>query len=72
MFKNVGSVDRAVRIVLGVGLLALVLVGPCTFWGLLGVVPLFTGFIGFCPAYSLFGVSSATRNAALTEGGHQP
>lgn len=72
MFRNVGSVDRVARVVLGVVLLALVLVGPCTFWGLLGIVPLFTGFIGFCPLYSLFGISSATRSAALSEGGHQP
>jgi hypothetical protein len=71
MFRNVGSVDRVARVVLGVVLLALVLVGPCMFWGFLGIVPLFTGLIGFCPLYSLLGVSSTSRSVSLTEGGLQ-
>ncbi len=59
MFKrNVGSVDRALRIVLGLALLALVVVGPKTLWGLLGLVPLLTGAIGSCPAYSLLGLKT--------------
>ncbi len=57
MFKvNVGSVDRVLRIVLGIVLLALVFVGPKTMWGLIGVVPLVTGLFRTCPLYSLFGI----------------
>lgn len=56
--KNIGTVDRTVRIVLGVALLALVFVGPQTPWGWLGLVPLLTAFVSFCPAYWIFGVRS--------------
>ena len=59
MFKrNVGSVDRALRIVLGLALLALVVVGPKTLWGLVGLVPLLTGAVGSCPAYTLLGLKT--------------
>lgn len=58
MFANVGTLDRLLRILLGVGLIALVFVGPKTPWGWVGAVPLLTGLIGFCPAYRLFGLST--------------
>lgn len=59
MFKtNVGTVDRALRIVLGLVLIALVFVGPQTPWGWIGLVPLLTGVMRTCPLYSLIGVSS--------------
>lgn len=54
MMKNVGTVDRAVRIVAGLALIALAVTGPRTPWGWLGVVPLATALLGYCPAYSLF------------------
>jgi hypothetical protein len=54
MMKNVGGIDRALRIVVGLALLAIVFVGPKTPWGWIGIVPLATALIGFCPAYSLF------------------
>ena len=53
--RNVGGVDRVLRVVLGVVLLSLVVVGPQTYWGLIGVVPLVTGLVGNCPLYSLLG-----------------
>ena len=53
---NEGTHDRAIRIVLGLGLLAMVFVGPHTWLGWLGVVPLLTGVVGFCPLYRLLGV----------------
>ena len=56
--KNVGNTDRAVRIILGIGLIALVFVGPQTVWGWVGVIPLLTAFVGSCPLYSLIGVNS--------------
>lgn len=54
--KNEGTLDRVARIVLGLGLLALVFVGPQTPWGWIGVVPLLTGLVGWCPLYTLLGV----------------
>ncbi|HFD79090.1 MAG TPA: DUF2892 domain-containing protein [Gammaproteobacteria bacterium] len=59
---NVGGIDRALRIVVGGAVVALTFVGPYTDvlfpWGLIGAVPLVTGLIGWCPAYSLFGLST--------------
>ena len=54
--KNVGSIDRILRIVVGLGLISLVFIGPQTPWGWIGVVPLLTAFIGFCPLYTLIGI----------------
>jgi hypothetical protein len=56
MNLNEGIVDRAVRIILGIGLLALVFVGPKTWFGLVGLLPLITGVVGFCPLYRLIGI----------------
>ena len=65
MKRNVGTVDRIIRVILGLGLLALVFVGPQSAWGYVGIVPLLTAFIGNCPAYSIFGISScATHGGA--------
>lgn len=59
MFKmNVGGIDRVLRIVLGIGLLALVVIGPKTPWGLIGVVPLMTGLFRMCPIYSILGLNT--------------
>jgi hypothetical protein len=60
MVTNVGKVDRIVRIILGLALLAVVLLGqgPLRWLGLIGIVPLATAFMGWCPAYSLFGMST--------------
>jgi len=55
---NEGSIDRAARVVVGLGLLAMVFVGPHTPWGWIGLVPLATGAIGFCPLYRVFGWST--------------
>jgi hypothetical protein len=64
MSANVGTLDRILRIALGLALLSLVFVGPQTLWGLVGIVPLATALFGFCPAYALFGIRTcATRNA---------
>lgn len=58
MTRNVGTIDRAARVVLGLALLSLVFVGPQTNWGWLGLVPLATAVIGWCPPYALFGIST--------------
>lgn len=59
MFKtNVGSVDRALRIAVGLALIALAATGTVGAWGWLGIVPLLTGTFRFCPAYLPFGLST--------------
>jgi hypothetical protein len=59
MFQtNEGTLDRAARVILGLGLLSLTVVGPQTWFGLLGLLPLATGLAGTCPAYTLLGVST--------------
>ena len=60
--QNMGSIDRIVRLVLGIGLLSLVFVGPQTAWGWLGMIPLVTAFAGSCPLYTLFGLSTCRVN----------
>ena len=56
--RNEGTIDRVLRVGLGVALIALVFVGPQTPWGWLGLVPLLTGLVGFCPLYRLVRVNS--------------
>ncbi len=51
MQKNVGGIDRWIRIILGIILLLLVFVGPHTKWGWIGLIPLLTGIFNFCPLY---------------------
>jgi hypothetical protein len=62
MKTNVGTIDRVVRVIAGLGLLSLAFVGPQTPWGYLGIVLVATALIGYCPAYTLLGVRTcATR-----------
>ena len=63
MTRNVGTIDRLLRIVVGLALLSLVFVGPQSYWGLIGLVPLGTALIGYCPAYSLFGIRTCKTRA---------
>lgn len=58
MKRNVGQIDRAFRIALGLVLLVLAFRGQYTPWTWLGVVPLLTGLIGWCPPYSLLGINT--------------
>jgi hypothetical protein len=58
MTRNVGQTERLIRIVAGLGLLYLAATGQYTPWTWLGVVPLLTGLIGWCPPYALFGINT--------------
>ncbi|MDO8267522.1 MAG: DUF2892 domain-containing protein [Moraxellaceae bacterium] len=58
MERNIGDVERVVRVVAGLGLLSLVFVGPQTLWGLIGIMPILTGLSGWCPPYSLLGINT--------------
>ncbi len=56
--NNEHAIERAIRVVLGLALLAMVFVGPKSMWGLVGLVPLLTGIVGSCPLYALVGFST--------------
>lgn len=58
MKTNEGSIDRAVRVIAGLALLGMTYGGIIGAWGWIGAVPLLTGIIGICPAYSIFGIST--------------
>ena len=61
MTANVGTVDRAIRIALGLALIAATLMGWIGVWGWLGVIPIATGVFRFCPAYLPFGLNGCKR-----------
>lgn len=54
--KNVGPLDKTLRIVAGLVLIVLALTGTIGAWGWIGVVPIATGLLGWCPAYTLLGI----------------
>ena len=57
MFRtNEGTIDRVLRVLVGLALIAIVFVGPKTPWGWVGLVPLLTGLVGTCPVYTLLGI----------------
>ena len=64
MKSNVGGIDRIVRIVVGVLLVALAATGQVGAWGWIGLLPLATGALGWCPPYGLLGINTCkNRNA---------
>jgi len=65
MNLNVGGIDKGIRIALGVVLLSLVVLleGGIRWIGLVGIVPLATGLMGYCPIYSILGINTCPRNA---------
>jgi Protein of unknown function (DUF2892) len=58
MKSNVGGIDRVLRIVVGLVLIALAVTGTVGVWGYIGVVPLLTGLIGWCGLYTMLGLST--------------
>ncbi len=61
MKANVGTIDRVLRILVGVLLIALTLTGTIGLWGWIGLVPLATGVVRFCPLYPLLGISTCKQ-----------
>jgi Protein of unknown function (DUF2892) len=64
MFINVGTVDRIIRVVAGVALIALALLAPdirFSYLGWLGIIPIVTAIVGYCPLYSILGVRTDTN-----------
>lgn len=64
MKANVGGIDRMLRIVVGLVLIALAATGTVGAWGWIGVVPLVTGLVRFCPLYPLLGLSTCPLQKA--------
>jgi hypothetical protein len=58
---NIGRIVRIVRIVAGVGVLSLAFLGPRSPWAYLGLLPLLSGLIGWCPPYALFGINTCKK-----------
>lgn len=60
MTKNIGGIDRIVRIIVGVALIAATLTGAIGVWGWIGVVPLVTALMGWCPPYAILGFNTCS------------
>ena len=60
MPKNEHTIERIIRVVVGLVGISLVFVGPKSLWGLVGLVPLVTGLAGTCPVYTIFGISTCS------------
>ena len=69
MTCNVGGIDRILRAVVGLALISLVFVGPQTAWGWIGLVPLATAILGWCPPYALFGINTCRSRPAEPSSG---
>ncbi|MEY2893986.1 MAG: hypothetical protein RJA98_3894 [Pseudomonadota bacterium] len=58
MSKNEGNLDRAVRVIAGLALITLAATGTIGAWGWIGIVPVLTGAMGFCPLYTALGINT--------------
>lgn len=58
MTKNIHPIERAARVIVGLGLCSMAFIGPQNLWFLLGLVPLATGLLGWCPPYQLLGINT--------------
>lgn len=60
MKKNIGNIERVIRVLAGIGILSLIFIleGDTRWWGLIGIVPLATGVIGWCPPYAILGIKT--------------
>jgi len=58
MKKNIHNIERGARIVIGLALVSMAFVGPANLWFLLGLVPLTTGLVGWCPPYAMLGINT--------------
>ncbi len=61
MTRNVGTTDRGIRLVVGVALLSLAFIGPRTPLGYLGLIPIITALVNFCPLYAILGINTCPR-----------
>ncbi len=66
MTRNIGNIDRVIRVIVGLGLLSLILIleGNARWWGLIGLGPLATAVMGDCPPYAWMGISTCSKEEA--------
>ena len=62
MKRNIGSAERVIRVIAGVAILSLAVIGPKSPWAFLGAVPLLTGLVGWCPPYAVLGISTCKKS----------
>jgi DUF2892 family protein len=55
---NIGNSERVIRVVIGIAILSLAFAGPKSPWAYLGILPVLTGVLGWCPPYAMFGIST--------------
>ncbi len=61
MKQNIHNIERIIRVLLGIIILSLVFIGPESWWGLIGILPILTGLSGWCPPYQLLGISTCKK-----------
>lgn len=61
MKQNVHNIERVVRVVIGAAIVSLVFIGPQSPWGWLGLVPIATGLLGWCPPYAMLGINTCKK-----------
>ena len=61
MQQNIHNIERIIRVLLGIIILSLVFIGPKSWWGLIGILPILTGLSGWCPPYQLLGISTCKK-----------
>ena len=61
MKQNVHNIERVVRVVIGAAIVSLVFIGPQSPWGWLGLVPIATGLLGWCPPYAMLGITTCKK-----------
>lgn len=66
MTCNIGNIERVLRAIVGLGIISLAFVGPQSSWGWLGLVPLATAVVGWCPPYALLGISTCGAKKTQT------
>lgn len=59
--RNIGTTERIIRVMVGIGILSLAFIGPQSPWAALGILPLLTGLMGWCPPYALLGISTCRQ-----------
>lgn len=64
MQQNIGTIDKAIRILVGLALLSLVFVGPQTPWGWIGAPVILIALVGMCPLYKILGISTCKKCAS--------
>ena len=60
---NIHPIERVIRGIVGLAVLSLVVLGPKSLWGLLGLIPLVTALVGWCPPYAMLGISTCPKKA---------